>query len=75
MAIEDSPAFLGSYGCDCPGLKFYLVVKAAARPKITKSNSELAPNLLAPWTDATADSPAAISPGTTTSLPLTILVT
>lgn len=75
MAIEDSPAFLGSSGCDCPGLKFYFVVKAAALPKITKSKRELAPNLLAPWTDATADSPAAIRPGIITYLPLTIFVT
>jgi len=48
LAIDCYPAFLGSYGCVWPGLYFYLVTKAAALPKTTKSNNELAPNLLAP---------------------------
>ena len=42
---------------------------AHARPKTTRSSKELAPSLLAPWTDAHADSPAAQRPGTISSLP------
>ena len=48
---------------------------ADALPKTTRSSNELAPNLLAPWTDATAAYPAAINPGTITYYPLTNLVT
>ena len=36
---------------------------------MTISNKLLAPNLLAPWTEALAASPAAINPSTTTSYP------
>ena len=42
---------------------------AHARPKTTRSSKELAPSLLAPWTEAHADSPAAQRPGTISSLP------
>ena len=42
---------------------------AHARPKTTRSSRELAPSLLAPWTEAHADSPAAQRPGTISSLP------
>lgn len=48
IAIEFYPASFGNYGCFCPGLYNYFVVKAAALPNITKSNKEFAPNLLAP---------------------------
>jgi hypothetical protein len=47
-----------------PGLQSYLVVSDAALPKTTISRSELAPNLLAPCTEAQAASPAAKRPGT-----------
>jgi len=52
-----------------------LVTNAAALPKTTKSNKELAPNLFAPWTEATATYPQAKSPGTITYLPFTTFVT
>ena len=54
FAIDDSPASLGSSGWAWPGLYCYLVTSAAALPKTTKSRREFAPNLLAPWTEATA---------------------
>merc|ERR1719265_963019 len=41
------------------------VVSAACLPKTTRSSKELAPSLLAPWTEAEAASPAARTPGTT----------
>jgi hypothetical protein len=40
---------------------------AAARPKTTRSISELEPSRLAPWTEAQAASPTAIRPGATRS--------
>jgi hypothetical protein len=42
------PASFGKSGYFSPGLLNSLVVKAAALPKTTISNNELAPNLLAP---------------------------
>jgi hypothetical protein len=39
----------------------------AARPKTTRSISELEPRRLAPWTETQAASPIAIRPGTTVS--------
>jgi len=45
------------------------MVWAALLPKITKSSRELAPSLLAPWTEAQAASPQAERPGTRTSFP------
>ena len=42
------------------------MTNAEALPKTTKSNKELAPNLLAPWTEATPTYPHARSPGTMT---------
>lgn len=46
-------------------------MRAAARPNTTKSSNELAPNLFAPWTEATAAYPQARRPGTTFYLPST----
>lgn len=66
LAIDCSPASFGNSGWVWPGLYFYFVTNAAALPKTTKSNNELAPNLLAPWTDATPAYPHAKSPGTMT---------
>lgn len=48
---------------------FSLTVSAAALPNTTISNKELAPNLLAPCTEAQATSPAANNPGTILSVP------
>lgn len=42
-----------------PGLFSSAIAWAQARPNTTRSSSELAPNLLAPWTDAHPASPAA----------------
>jgi hypothetical protein len=67
--------YFSNYGWLCPGLNVYFVVNAAARPNTTKSNKELAPNLLAPCTDATAAYPHDNNPGTTVSLPSTNLTT
>ena len=50
-----------------PGLFSSIIVLAQARPNTTKSRSELAPSLLAPWTEAQAASPAAYNPGITLS--------
>ena len=66
LAIDYSPAFLGNSGWVWPGLYFSLVTNADALPKTTKSNKELAPNLLAPCTEATPTYPQAKSPGTIT---------
>jgi hypothetical protein len=63
------PAFLGNSGYLSPGFMTSPTVKAAALPKTTKSNKELAPNLLAPCTDAQAASPQLNKPGTTLSDP------
>jgi hypothetical protein len=64
LPIVSSPAFFGKSGYFYPGLYNSAVFKAAALPKTTMSNKELAPNLFAPCTDAQAASPAAINPGT-----------
>lgn len=64
LARVFSPAFLGNSGYLSPGFMISPTVKAAALPKTTKSNKELAPNLLAPWTDAQAASPQLKIPGT-----------
>lgn len=48
MATDSIPAFLGKSGYLSPGLQTSPTVKAAALPKTTRSNKELAPNLLAP---------------------------
>ncbi len=58
------PASFGKSGWVSPGLHKSLIVKAAALPKTTMSNNELAPKRLAPWTEAQAASPAANNPGT-----------
>jgi len=52
---------------DSPGLFSSAIVLAQARPNTTKSNRELAPSRLAPWTDAQAASPHAYKPATTLS--------
>ena len=52
-----------------PGECLSAMSSAHARPNITKSNNELAPNRLAPCTEAHADSPAAYSPSIRTSSP------
>lgn len=70
MAKDSSPAFLGKGLWGVPGFNFSFTVLAAALPNTTISNKELAPNLLAPCTEAQATSPAANNPGTTTSFPL-----
>lgn len=56
--MVSSPAFFGKSGYFSPGFINSFIVKAADLPKIIKSNRELAPNLLAPCTEADADSPA-----------------
>jgi len=61
---EAYPAFFGKSGYFWPGYRFAAMVLAADLPKMTKSKSELAPNLLAPCTLAQAASPAANKPGT-----------
>lgn len=48
--------------------------RPAARPKTTRSSSELPPRRLAPCTDTQAISPTANSPGTTTSSPFSFTV-
>lgn len=57
----------GSSGIVSPGLLCRAMVWAQARPNTTRSSRELAPSLLAPWTDAHAASPAAYRPSTSTS--------
>lgn len=59
----------GSSGMDSDGLWNFEIKLAHARPNTTRSSKELAPSLLAPCTDAQADSPAAHNPGTTSSFP------
>lgn len=59
----------GSSCCASAGLLNLAMKLAHARPKTTRSSKELAPSLLAPWTEAHADSPAAQRPGTISSLP------
>lgn len=59
LEMDSSPAFGAISGNSSPGLHSSSIVLAQARPKTTKSKSELAPNLLAPWTEAQAVSPAA----------------
>ena len=59
----------GSSGRASVGLLNLAMKLAQARPKTTRSSKELAPSLLAPWTEAHADSPAAQRPGTISSLP------
>lgn len=59
----------GSSGIASAGLLNLAMKLAHARPKTTRSSKELAPSLLAPWTEAHADSPAAQRPGTISSLP------
>ena len=70
--VANKDAYLlttGSSATVSPGL-FNLAMKFAhARPNTTRSSKELAPSLLAPWTEAHADSPAAQRPGTISSLP------
>ena len=66
-AMDCIPASSGSGGMASPGLDVSAIDNAQARPKTTISNKLLAPNRLAPWTDAHATSPAAYNPGTTTS--------
>lgn len=56
-------------GIGSPGLLVEAMWLAHARPKTTRSSSELAPSRLAPCTDTQAASPAAYSPGTTWSSP------
>ena len=76
LAIDASPASLGSSGCAAPGLAISAMRSAVARPKTTMSSSELAPRRLAPCTDAHAASPAANRPGTMASgLPAVGLIT
>lgn len=65
-----SPAFFGKSGYFYPGFHFSPTNYAAYLPNTTISNKELAPNLLAPCTDAQAASPAANNPGTMVSYPL-----
>ena len=48
-----------------PGFTSSAARIAAARPNTTKSNNELVPKRLAPWTEADAHSPIAIRPGLT----------
>ena len=60
----------GKSGILSPGECLSAISKAHARPKITKSNRELAPRRLAPWTEAHAVSPAAYNPSIKTSSPL-----
>jgi hypothetical protein len=69
FAIVSSPAFYDRSFYFSPGILFSFIVYAALLPKITKSNKEFAPNLLAPCTDAQAASPQAKSPGINTSFP------
>jgi len=69
LANDSSPAFLGKGLWVYPGFIISFTVLAAALPKTTISNKELAPNLLAPCTEAQATSPAANNPGTTLSDP------
>ncbi len=64
LATDASPAFSLSSRTFSPGLLSSAMVLAQARPKTTRSNKELAPNLLAPWTEAHPVSPAAYNPGT-----------
>lgn len=47
-SIDFYPAFLGKSGYVAPGFIFLATSLAADLPKTTKSNKELAPNLLAP---------------------------
>lgn len=54
--MDSSPAFLGKGLWGAPGLIFSFTVLAAALPNTTISNKELAPNLLAPCTEAQAAS-------------------
>lgn len=58
-----------------PGLQDSAMLRAHARPKTTRSRSELAPRRLAPCTEAQAASPQAYRPGTTWSWPFTCLRT
>jgi len=56
-----------------PGLFSAMIVLAQARPNTTRSRRELAPSLLAPWTEAQAASPQAYNPGITSSLPSCVI--
>src|SRR6516225_9557455 len=53
--------------CDSPGSTISAARSAAARPKTTRSSSELVPSRVAPCTETQAASPTAISPGTVRS--------
>nr|CAA81505.1 unknown [Saccharomyces cerevisiae]prf//2118404U ORF [Saccharomyces cerevisiae] len=70
FAMDSLPKSEGSGLCGNPGCKVSATVWATARPKTTRSNKELAPNLLAPWTETQAASPQAIKPGITLSSPV-----
>lgn len=74
FAIVYSPASEGKSFYNCPGVFYSFIVWAALLPKITKSKSEFAPSLLAPWTDAQAASPHANKPGIYTSSPYLLIV-
>ncbi|KAH3673404.1 hypothetical protein WICPIJ_009792 [Wickerhamomyces pijperi] len=74
LAMDSLPKSAGNCLCGKPGFKVSAMVKATALPKTTKSNKELAPNLLAPWTETQAASPQAKRPGTTLSLPSSSMV-
>jgi len=67
--MHSSPAPAGRSLWVSPGVYNSPTVWAALLPKITRSRRELAPSLLAPWTEAQAASPHAASPLTTTSFP------
>jgi len=63
------------FGAGSPGLDVSAIVLAHARPKTTRSNNELAPSRLAPWTETQADSPAPYRPRTTLSCPFLCSIT
>ena len=56
LAKAYSPALAGKGLWGVPGFNFSFTVLAAALPNTTISNKELAPNLLAPCTEAQATS-------------------
>ena len=66
-AIAASVAAGGSALCDAPGSTISAARSAAARPKTSRSSSELVPSRVAPCTETQAASPTAISPGTVRS--------
>jgi hypothetical protein len=68
-AMVSSPASADSSFYVWPGLNYSSTVLAALLPNITKSSRELAPSLLAPWTEAQAASPHESIPWTILSWP------